>query len=187
MPPITEMMSLVATSELPVTIACTRAGPPPPSFGPGSSLRPYLPNSPIASAMLLKDSDGSGVGSSSVALIAIGVPAVCAWLTAGAAAMAAAVPANTRKAAVRRSGAVTLDIFHLPKADCCWGPKPGSPVRSRRPIRDGPILYFTNVSYTSGGPPCSMRQVRPCCKLCGPKGAQQPVQLLRACARTGAA
>ncbi len=100
MPPITEMMSLVATSVLLVTTAWTRAGPPPPSSGPGSSVKPYFGNRPMALAMLLKDSDGSGVGSSSVALIVIGaLAAVCAF-TAADPTMSAAAPVHRRTAAV---------------------------------------------------------------------------------------
>ena len=185
------MMSLVATSELPVTTACTRAGPPPPSFGPGSSLRPYLPNTPIASAIALKDSEGSGVGSSSVALIAVGVPAVCAWLTAGAAAIAAAVPANTRKAAVRRSGAVVLDISISLKPPVVGDT---SPARRASPaVPPGTVPY--SILRTSPIRPV-VRHV-PCGRFTHAasyalrrhtrfRRSWRPFQLMRACAETSA-
>ena len=177
MPPIAEMMSLVATSELSVTTAWTRAGPPPPSFGPGSSVRPCLANRPNASAMPLKDSEGSGVGSSSVALMVVGVPAVCAQLTAGAAAMAAAAPAKTRKAAVRRSGAVTVDIstslirLFLRNGPAPWV-RPGSPSRSER----FHTLFYERLLYI---------QTTAMFHAAGlPRHAQQSLQLLRARAIT---
>src|SRR5580700_3348944 len=181
MPPITEMMSLVATSELPVTIACTRAGPPPPSFGPGSSVSPCLANRPNASAMPLKDSEGSGVGSSSVALIVVGVPAVCAQLTAGAAAMAAAAPAKTRKAAGRRIGAVTIDIStSLIRLFLRNGPVPWA--RSASPSRSGrdhtlfykhPLYIQTTATFHAAGLPHDASRV-------AWARARQSLQLLRA-------